>query len=111
MTEKTEKKVSKEDAADKIDRAQQKYHKTDKAKQVKKKYWATPKGKTTRKKYAESEKKKLTQRKYYYSTKGQEGIDRRREKKVNFQRIQKWLEENPGKTYDDAVKELESDEE
>jgi len=58
--------------------------------------------------YDRSPKGKLAKRRYYYGPKGQAAHKRHKVKVTGFKAIQKWLEDNPGKTIEDFNKENQS---
>lgn len=87
------------------EKAKKKYFASEKGKDALKKYSQTEKGKEARKKYCESEKFKLAERKYYYSEKGKASFDKVAKKNNLYKEAQKWLRRNPGKVFDDFLKE------
>lgn len=93
--------IGTDESADKIDRTFKKYRQSDKGKEAVERYRTSEKGKETREKYTSTEKGKLTLKKYYESPKGQKAHAKRRQKVQGFRDAQRWLEENPGKTFED----------
>jgi len=57
--------------------------------------------------YDQSPKGKLAKRKYYYGPKGQAAHKRHKVKVTKFKSLKKWLEDNPGKTIQDFLKEVQ----
>jgi len=101
--------MSKQDSADKIDAAQKKYQESDKFKEAVKKYNDSDKGKKAHKTYADTVKGKLNWQRWAQSPEGQQYI-KEHSNSANADRklmnkIARWIERNPGKTFDDYFKE------
>ena len=94
------------ESADKIDQAQKKYNRSPKRRAAQRRYEGKEKGQEALGKYQDTEKFRLAQQKYYYTDKGQEAHQRRRGTLKDFRRIQRWLQEHPGKTYEDYTREV-----
>lgn len=97
------------EAADKIDEAQKKYNRSSKFKSALRRYRDTPKGQAAQKRAAQSEKHKLAYQKYYFSDKGQKTHLSRRQLVKDFRTVARWLKANPGKTFEDYLKEQASE--
>jgi len=97
------------EAADKIDEARRKWNRSPKRRSVQKRYENTPGGQAARKKFAVSEKFKLSAQKYYYSQKGKEAHQKRKTVIQDFRVATKWIADNPGKTFDDYLKEQKNE--
>lgn len=90
-------------AADSLDASTRKYNKSPKRREAQRRFRLTARGQAVVDKYQDSEKFKLSQQKYYLSDKGQKAHLRRREQLKDFRKVAKWLEEHPGKTYEDYL--------
>ena len=95
------------EAANRIDEARRKWNRSPKRRVVQKRYKDTPGGQATLERYQDSEKFQLAAQKYYYSTKGQEAHQRRKGILQDFRAASEWLKENPGRTFEDYLKEQE----
>ena len=92
-------------AADKIDEARKKWNRSPKRRAAQRRYRDTTEGQATADKFSNSEKFKLSAQKYYYSSKGQEAHQKRRSIVSDFRAAAAWLKDNPGKTFEDYLKE------
>ena len=97
-------------AADKIDEARRKWSKSPKRREAQRRFEDTDKGKAVTESYQNSEKFKLSLQKYRFSGKGQEALQKRGNLVKDFRKAAKWLEDNPGKTYEDYLKKEEEEE-
>jgi len=96
-------------AAGKMDEAVKRYNRSEKRQAAQKRYEDKPKAKASKRGYYQTEKFKLSVQKYYYSDKGQESHLKRRKLVSDFGKAASWLKDNPGKTYEDFLKETEQD--
>lgn len=94
-------------AADKIDEARRKWNKSPKRRAAQRRYKDTPSGLATRERFTGSEKFKLSAQKYYYSEKGQQAHEKRKNILTDFRAATVWLKDNPSKTFEDYLKEQE----
>lgn len=92
-------------AADKIDEARRRWSKSPKRREAQKRYLHKPQGQATVDKYQNSEKFKLALQKYRLSSKGQKAHQKSRKLVKDFRKAARWLKNNPGKTYEDYLKE------
>lgn len=93
------------DSADKIDSAHDKYLRSPKGKKALERYRLSDKGIRARARHAGTVKDKLTKAKYYYSDKGQQAAKSRLDRQKEVRLMDKWMQENPGKTISDYFKE------
>ena len=94
------------EAADRIDATQKRYSRGEKNKAAQRRYRGSPRGRAAQQKFTLTEKFKLAYQKYYYSDKGQAAHLARRELVKDFRVAARWLRDNPGKTFEDFLKEV-----
>ena len=87
--------------------AQVLYSHSERGKAKQEEWRNTEEGKKRIRDYDRSPKGKLAKRKYYYGPKGQEAHKRHKVKINRFKNLKKWLENNPGKTIQDFIKETQ----
>jgi hypothetical protein len=97
------------DAYDKIERAKKKYNSSEKGKAAINRYFSSEKGKEARKRYLNSEKGREALLRYYNSEKAKTARERRQALLKLFRRADKYLKENPGKTIEDFLKEINNE--
>lgn len=99
-----------EDSSEKIEEAQKKYWASEKGKEVQRKYNLSPKGREAKMRYLESEKGKAALLRYYLSEKGHKTRGLQIQLKKLLAQCGKFLEENPDKTPEDFLIQLEKEE-
>lgn len=97
-------------AQQKIEEAAERYWKSEKGRAVQKKYNLTSLGKEARTRYLKSEKGKAALLKYYLSEKGLETRERQAELRKLLTQCEKYLSENPDKTIEDFLTQLNVEE-
>ena len=100
-------KVKERDPADKLEDAYQKYIHSEKGKEALKRHLNSDESKEARRRYSHSEAGKAAQLRYRLSEKGKETYKRGRATVRALRECQKWLEENPGKTPQDFLAQIQ----
>jgi hypothetical protein len=90
---------------EKLDNSRRKYQKSEKGKATQKKYQESERGQKSQEEYQNSPKFKLSRQKYLESQKGKQAIEKSKERKRDWRKAAKWLEDNPDKTLEDYFKE------
>lgn len=89
---------------DTTDKAKKKYFKSKKGKEALKKYRESGKGKEAQERYQNSELGMQARLRYYYSEKGTKVRRSQQEMQKLLRRYASYLEDNPGKTIEDFLK-------
>ena len=90
---------------DKVDASAKKYAQSPKGKAAQRKWYESEKGQKSVKKHQETVTFKLTQLKYRESKKGKDTVENRKKMAKMWRKINRWLRNNPSKSYEDYFKE------
>lgn len=97
------------ESVERLEKAQKKYRKSDKGKDTRKRYRDSVKGKKSAERHQKSPKFKLARQKYQETAKGQKSLEDQNVRKKLWRKAAKWMQDNPGKTFDDYMKEVENE--
>ena len=94
------------ESIEKLEKAQKKYRKSEKGKDTRRRYLESKKGQEATERHQRSTKFKLSKQKYQESQKGKKSLEDQGARKKLWRKAAKWLQDNPGKTLDDYIKEV-----